>query len=97
MIIGKDLLDEIQIDINFSDPTLSWEDGIIPMKPADDMARQSLFIKDDLEEDLGKILDAKYEKADLPKIVSEYTHISIYQNNSCYDYYRNMKPYSMVH
>ena len=49
------------------------------MKPADATVRQSLFIKDDLEEDLGRILDAKYEKADLPKIISEYNHISINQ------------------
>ena len=38
-----------------------------------------MFIKDDLEEDLGRILDAKYEKADLPKIVSDYNHISTNQ------------------
>ena len=49
------------------------------MKPADATVRQSLFIKDDLEEDLGRILDAKYEKADLPKIVSDYNHISTNQ------------------
>ena len=76
MIIGKYPLDAFHMDIRFSDQTLSWEDGVIPMKPADATVRQSLFIKDDLEEDLGRILDAKYEKADLPKIVSDYDHIS---------------------
>ena len=49
------------------------------MKPVDAMARQSLFIKDDLEEDLDRILDATYEKADLPKIISDYNHISTNQ------------------
>ena len=85
------------MDIGFSDQTLSWKDEIIPMKPADATARQSLFIKDDLEEDLERILDAKHEKADLPKIVSDYNHISTNQSDSCYDYCRNMKPYLMVH
>ena len=79
MIIGKYPLDAFYMDIRFSDQTLSWEDEIIPMKPADATVRQSLFIKDDLEEDLGRILDAKHEKADLPKIVSDYNHISTNQ------------------
>ena len=32
-----------------------------------------------MEEDLERILDATYEKADLPKIVLDYNHISTNQ------------------
>ena len=32
MIIGRDLLSELNIDVRFSDGTIKWEDQVIPMK-----------------------------------------------------------------
>ena len=75
MIIGRDLLNALNMDIRFSDQTITWEDGMIPMKPTDCTKDDSFFIKDEMEDDLGRILNAKYEKADLEKVVSDYDHL----------------------
>ena len=32
MIIGRDLLNELNIDVRFSDGTIKWEDQVVPMK-----------------------------------------------------------------
>ena len=76
MILGRDLLNALQMDIRFSDSTITWQEGTIPMKPIDCDKNDSFYIKDDVEEDLGKILDAKYEKAHLDKVVASYNHLS---------------------
>ena len=32
MIIGRDLLNELKIDVRFSDGIIKWEDQVVPMK-----------------------------------------------------------------
>jgi hypothetical protein len=37
MIIGRDLLEQLPLDIKFSNQTLSWQDVSIPMKTMDEL------------------------------------------------------------
>ena len=76
MIIRYDVLEELKIDIHSSNLTVSMGDASIPWKPRNHKNESYLFNADadmdDNEADrLKKILDAKYDPADLDKLVSE--------------------------
>ena len=72
MIIGRDLLEFLGIDIKFSDKTVEWDSAIMPFKDIDDLG--GTFHADeppqivDASDRLKKILDAKYEAADLQEV-----------------------------
>ena len=85
MIIGRDLLNQLDIDMRFSDSTLKWEDQIVPMKNFQGLWKKDHPSKKELwstilrssepkstkeaTERTIKILESKYKKADLNKIV----------------------------
>ena len=76
MIIGRDVLKELKIDIHSSDLTVSMGDIAIPWKSRNKKSESYLFnaeadINDDEADALKKILDAKYNPADLDKLVAE--------------------------
>jgi hypothetical protein len=85
MIIGQDLLEQLPFDIKISDQTLSWQDVTILMKALDKLNKQN--IKKVVEQcyesvRLGtitqrtmEIQDAKYEKADLARVVSKCNYL----------------------
>jgi hypothetical protein len=80
-------LEQLSIDIRFSDQTLSWQEVIFPMKTVDELDQQNineiveqcyeLVHLNDLTRRTMEILDVKYKKADLNAVVSKCTHISI--------------------
>jgi hypothetical protein len=78
MIVGCNLLEQLPLDIKFSNHTLMWQEVTVPMKTVDQLDSQNI---DEIVEQcyesvhLGKItqgtmeiLDAKYKKADLDTI-----------------------------
>ena len=75
MIIGRDMLEFLGIDIKFSDLTVSWDGAVMPFKDAGSADVSALFhvddpqIVNDAHDRLKKILDAKYEAADCSKSV----------------------------
>ena len=82
MIIGKDLLNELGIDIKFSSGTLKWEDTEVPMRDFGELrdkqvAHHSYCMHEDAEsvQEMQsrtlKILDAKCEPIDIPKVLNE--------------------------
>ena len=87
MIIGRDLLEELGIDISFRNNTITWEEATIPMKEYGTVQNMD-FIRESVNEVYNtlsinqiakrtiKITDAKYEKADLPSVVMEATHLT---------------------
>jgi len=80
MIIGQDLLTELGINILFQEQVVTWDDATIPMKDRDATMADSYFIKeegaiDEATDRIKKILDAKYEKADLEEIAKQQTHL----------------------
>lgn len=84
MIIGRDLLNELNIDVRFSDKTIKWEDQLIPMKSFANVWQNKHPSRKELKatilrsaepkatreatERVVKILDSKYEKANLEEI-----------------------------
>ena len=75
MIIGRDLLTDLGIVLDFQNQTIQWGDGEIPMKPRNSIPKTSFFIGDpsslaDEADRLSRINDAKYSKANLPEVAS---------------------------
>ena len=74
MIIGRDLLTELGVDINFSTSTCSWDNSVIPMREPTVPIEQSFIVEESgpvkqATIRLKKILEAKYVPADIPKVV----------------------------
>ena len=77
MILGQDILEFLGMDIRFSTQTVEWEHAIIPFKDTEFIRLESFYVDDpqllqDTQEHLKKILDAKYEAADLSEVASGY-------------------------
>ena len=80
-IIGRDLLHELGINLDFKDKTVRWNDNIIDMKPPTCTQDTSYQIDDsvraeDATDRMAKIIAAKYEPADINKLVAENTHLT---------------------
>jgi hypothetical protein len=93
MIIGRDLLTKLGIDIKFSSNTLKWEDTEIPMREFGElrdrqMAYHCYYIRDDvvatkqLTKRAIEILDSKYDAIDVSKVVSEQVGLSTAEKNA---------------
>ena len=80
MIIGRDLLESLGIDIKFSSNTVKWDHAEIPMKPQTGTLQNSYYIADSAHvtkemKRLTSILDAKYAPANLNKVVKDSKHL----------------------
>lgn len=81
LIIGRDLMQELPINLHFDSLEIEWDNARIPMRPIDATSQTSYHIQDppavaDATERIKAILDAKYEKANISKLVNEQTHLS---------------------
>ena len=84
MIIGNDLMKELQIDICYSTNEIKWESASIPMRDKDISVEDIFITSQDLESAatlsdtarLHKILDAKYEKISAKDVVNLNPHLS---------------------
>ena len=97
MIIGRDLLEKLSIDLRFTDRTIKWDDVIIPMKDCDFRWNQEVLSNKELRASIAqiaepistreatqrvvKILDSKYAKADLEKVAAEATNLTPQERN----------------
>ena len=84
MIIGRDILSFLGIDIKFSNHTVTWEQESIPFKPVDATIERDYHIEESMainnsSDRIKKILDAKYEAADLEKVCSAQSHLLVEQ------------------
>jgi len=76
MIIGRDILRFLKIDIKFSEEIVEWDGAEMHFKDGDANIKEAYYVADsDPVEDavhrVKRILDAKYEKADIEKICLE--------------------------
>ena len=76
MIIGRDLLSDLSIDLRFSDQTIVWDGHDIPFKESDATPETSFHIResmavDDATKRVKEILDAKYLPANLEETETE--------------------------
>ena len=81
MIIGRDLLRELGITLNFDRETMTWDSAEIPMKDVDATINDAYHLKDDGSTDkamerIKSILDAKYEPADLQAVVDNCNNLN---------------------
>ena len=72
----------LELDVMFSTSTLVYfENGEIPLKPADATAQTHFYINDPQDvmtesDKMSTILDDKYEKANLEKVAEGTPHLS---------------------
>ena len=90
MIIGRDILQFLQMDLCFSDQTVRWGENTMPFKDKDASVLESYHIRADEKENesterLKRILDAKYEKADLRQICESQTELSKEEQRKLFD------------
>jgi len=76
MIIGRDILKFLKINLRFSDEIIKWDGAEMPFKDGDASTKEACYVADsDRVEDavhrVKRILDAKYVKADIEKICEE--------------------------
>ena len=82
MIIGRDLMHEIGMDILFSTSQMRWDNATVPMQPVEklkdsqieDFEHEIFFSEDPITTDAERIqaiVDAKYCPADLEKVARE--------------------------
>ena len=81
MILGRDFLEITGIDILFSSKTVVWDEHETSFKPHDANSEDHYHIEEpdvvlQASERVKRILDAKYQKADLDSIVEEHSHLS---------------------
>ena len=80
IILGRDLLEELGVTIDFKTLTLTWDDVSVPMKDVNSFPRdQGAFHiqeSESREDSMAKILDAKYKPANLDQIVEDIDHLS---------------------
>ena len=89
MIIGRDFLHKIGLNICFEKKEMRWLDSVVPMKtPSFWNTPLSYFWALDVEEEetddfdcfaTTKILDAKYEKVEIPEVIAQQHHLSNHQ------------------
>ena len=80
MVLGRDLLHELGIKLSFDTKSVEWQNVSIPMKVPDCRVEQHMHIQDsrsiqDATNRIKQIIEAKYEPANLPNVVSECVHL----------------------
>ena len=87
MIIGRDLIRSLGIDIHGTDMTIFWDDAAIPWRDiystTNDVFALSNYNAPFNSETkrMERILDAKYSKADIKTITEISTHIDPQERN----------------
>ena len=81
MILGRDFLEFAGIDISFKNQEIEWNEATMPFKPHDATPMDGYHIAEDpdleeMSDRIKRILDAKYEPADLDEVIKEQTELS---------------------
>jgi hypothetical protein len=83
MIIGRDLITSLQLDIKGSDMSIKWDDFAIPWRSINSTV-DDIYLAEDrhnyqpIEQEMQRmtdILEAKYKKADLNQIAYSADHL----------------------
>ena len=81
MIIGRDIMSDLQMDVKFSTNTIEWDGHEVPLKDSDASYPEAFHISDSVAVDdatarIKGILDAKYEAADLQDVCDTAEHLN---------------------
>ena len=87
LIIGRDLLHKLGVDINFSTKTMCWNGVPIDMKPPTCTCKDSFHVEEELffsdkRDRIAEILDAKYKPANLKELQDNLLQINNNQKNN---------------
>ena len=81
MIIGRDIMTFLGIDIRFSSRIVEWDGREMPFKPSNATqencyhVEEAMAVNESLDR-IKQILEAKYEAADLDKVCSNQSHLT---------------------
>ena len=97
LILGPEILRELGINLNFSNNTTNWNDTSIPMKPVHNSTRTHFAISDSKRvasetKRIKKILDAKYEKADINKLINDLNYLNTDKKSKLLKLLRKYEP-----
>ena len=90
MIIGRDLIRYLGIDIHGVDMTIHWDDAAIPWRDIDPTEKYVFALSqhnaplNSETKIMKRILDAKYSKADIKTITESCTHLDPQERNELY-------------
>ena len=90
MIIARDLIRSIGIDIYGVDMTIRWDNSAIPLRDIDSTAKYVFALSQHNTpfnaetKRMKRILDAKYSKADIKTIAERSTHLDPQERNELY-------------
>jgi hypothetical protein len=84
MILGRDLLEFLGIDVKFSNMTIEWGTSAMPFKEYDSTPLDSYHINEPVAVEertqrVKEILEAKYAKADLEQVCTSSSHLQVEQ------------------
>jgi hypothetical protein len=82
MIIGRDILSFLKINIRFSDQLVIWEGSKMPFKPVKASVTTDYYIAESMAVEehtdrIKKILNAKYSATYLEKVCSSQSHLKV--------------------
>jgi len=82
MIIGRDILQFLKIDLRFSDNMVEWDGSELPFKDGEATPKEAYHIADgDVMDEAAsrvkRILEAKYKKADLTTVCQSQTELTV--------------------
>ena len=92
MIIGRDLIISLGIDIHGSDMTIHWDDAAISWRDIDFTTNDVFLLSqynalfNSESKRIKRILDTKYTKSDLKNIAESSTHIDLQEEMSYTNY-----------
>ncbi len=100
MILGRDILSDLKMDPRFSTQCVEWEGASIPFKDTDtdplSYYIQEHYTISEETEWIKRILDAKYEAADLKEIANSCDHLSPQKEKNSTICWISTRNYSMV-
>ena len=95
MIIGRDLIRYLGIEIHEVDTTIHWADAAIPWRNIDSTGKYVFALSqhnapfNSETKRMKHILDAKYSKADIKTIAESSTHLNPQERNELYTLLNN--------
>ncbi len=81
IILGRDFMTELSLEISYVDNCVNWDNLSVPLKQ-EGCDQSSFFIREESKSitestnRIKRILDAKYEKADLPSLVARQSKLN---------------------
>ena len=97
MIIGRDLLREMKIDINFSTQTVVWDGRSILMKDSKCTINDGYYVDDPqwMESEIARlrdVLDQKYKPADLEEVARSCDNLDKQQQDQLLELFVRCSP-----